>query len=91
MTKKVRPFNVHKVRKVTFLPDHFESVAIAASPRNQSKIAQWIDDNLSNRYFVNRVTDVDQTNKITYKIKVGFEEAKEMSFFMIACPLLTDN
>jgi|TARA_R110002074_G_scaffold106530_4_gene230051 hypothetical protein len=47
----------------------------------------WINDNLSGRYFLGRNVAI-QEDKISQIYTVGFEEAKEMSYFMLACPHL---
>lgn len=51
----------------------------------ESSIEKWIFENLKNRYYVARekTRGFGQSN-----IKVGFEDPKEASYFMLACPHL---
>ena len=41
---------------------------------------------MKGRYFVGRITDIDKDKKVGVVLKIGFEEPKELSYFMLACP-----
>jgi hypothetical protein len=86
--KKVNPFNVFNVRRAEFPPDHFEYVVIAMHYNMRSSIEKWIEHHLSSRFFIGKISATDAQNKITNRIKIGFEDPKEMSLFMMACPHL---
>tara|TARA_B110000495_G_C22787116_1_gene460196 strand:+ start:288 stop:437 length:150 start_codon:yes stop_codon:yes gene_type:complete len=45
----------------------------------QSAVDKWICENLRNRYYLSRDKD---------HLKVAFEDPKEASYFMLACPHL---
>jgi len=47
-------------------------------------MSTWVHDNLKGRYYIG--STIDQNYKTV--LKIGFEEPKELSYFMLACPLL---
>jgi hypothetical protein len=92
--KTINPLNVLKIRKVEFCPPYFETITIELTYNLSKALNEWIFDNLSGRYYIGDsigLQDNDFDKKIHRKIKVGFENSKEMSYFMLACPLLKYN
>jgi hypothetical protein len=83
--KQPNPLNYFKVRNTQYLPRHFEVVSLPISYNMESSIEKWIFENLKNRYYVSR----EKTRTFGHNnIKVGFEDPKEASYFMLACPHL---
>lgn len=91
--KKFKPniYNVFNVRRTEFPPDTFEYAELPLNYNMQSAISKWIDNNLKSRYYVGRHVMLNDENSISYSLKIGFEEAKELSYFMLACPHLKYN
>lgn len=88
-TGKVNPLNVINARRCEFPSPHFHYTII--SNYNTSihiLINEWIYNNLNHRYYVGQALSLID-NSITYVLKIGFEQEKELSFFNIACPYLT--
>jgi hypothetical protein len=54
----------------------------------EDAIRKWILKNLKSRFFIGKKIDLDKENTITSMINLGFEDPKELSYFMLACPLL---
>ena len=78
------------LRRVNFACPHFEYTTIDRySPVIIKAINTWILRNLNNRYYIGIGIALDSNNTIIYNTKIGFESHKELSFFTIACPLLT--
>jgi hypothetical protein len=88
MILKPNPLNLFGLRKTEIAPVYFEYVTVDFSYNLDAAISQWIEKNLKGRYFVGRSSGVDSSNKINQVLKVGFEEPKELSMFMLACPHL---
>lgn len=86
--KDPNPLDVLDMRRTGFCPPHFSTVNIPKRYNIEQVISEWIDHNLSGRYFLGNNVELDKENKITQVYTVGFESAKEMSFFMLACPHL---
>lgn len=85
---KVNPLNVFKARRAEFPPSHFEYVNIPTQYNLQEALIKWIDKNCKSRYYIGKNIFLDNDNKMQTGLQVGFEESKEMSFFMLACPHL---
>ena len=90
MTKqlKANPLEVFGVRKCSFAPPYFEYVDFPTKYNLEESLSKWISTNCKKRYFVGKNIKLDSNNAITNVITVGFEDSKEMSYFMLACPHL---
>jgi len=86
--KKVNPLNVLEIRQVDFCPSYFETVTISPRYNLIESIKDWIVTHLSGRFFIGQTIGLDQHEAIETQIKIGFEEKKELSYFMLACPHL---
>ena len=85
---KINPLNVFKARKVSHLPRHFDCANIPFTYNIQDAVERWIHQNLKGRYYIAKDVDLDNSNTIVSVVKIGFEDSKELSFFMLACPHL---
>jgi hypothetical protein len=54
------------------------------NPTYVKTIDSWIFNNLNGRYYVGQGIELDSNNSIIYVTKVGFEQEKEISFFLLA-------
>ena len=87
--KEPNPLNLFEIRKCKVISPYFEYISIPYTYNLEDSLNKWILKNLKGRYFVGKTVDVlPQTNKVETLMKVGFEDSKEMSYFMLACPLL---
>ena len=82
------PFNVFEVRQVKSAPPHFEYVNLPMKYNLEDSLVKWVKHNLKNRFYIGKNVTLDDENELTHVITVGFEETKDMSFFMLACPHL---
>jgi len=87
--KEPNPLNFFGVRQVQILPPHFVTLTIDTHLYNlEGTIVKWITENLKNRFYVGQKVLLDNDNKFQRLIEIGFEEAKELSYFSLACPYL---
>ena len=89
--KAANPLNVFKVRQVKSAPPHFEYINIPSKYNLEQSLAKWIKTHCKHRFFVSRNIILDNERKLLNVITVGFEENKDMSYFMLACPHLKYN
>lgn len=90
--KDPNPLDVLDLRRVTFCPPHFSTTEMPRRYNMEGAICDWIEQNLKGRYFLGQnVTLNKNNNNIETITTVGFENAKEMSYFMLACPFLKYN
>lgn len=88
--KEPNPLNIFDKRRVEFLPEFFETVDMDRTYNLEESISKWITNNLKGRYFVG-ARNIFDGSTIVNKVTVGFENQKELSYFMLACPLLKYN
>jgi hypothetical protein len=82
------PLNIFEVRQVKSPPPHFEFVNIPMTYNLEQSLVKWIYKKLKNRFYIGKNVILDNESKITQVITVGFEDSKELSYFMLACPHL---
>jgi hypothetical protein len=86
--KKPNPLNVFGVRQVKSAPPHFEYVNLPMKYNLEESLVKWIKQNLKHRFYAGKNVTLDEDNKLIQVLTVGFEETKDMSYFMLACPHL---
>ena len=86
--KTPNPLNVFEVRQVKSAPPHFEYVNLPMKYNLEESLIKWIKQNLKNRFYTGKNVSLDSDNKLTQVLTIGFEETKDMSYFMLACPHL---
>lgn len=84
---KPNPLNYFNIRKVNFPATYFEYLIINKyHPIMTKKLDTWISQNLNGRYYIGKGIGLDNTNSIVYNTKLGFEDKKELSYFVLTCP-----
>lgn len=89
--KEPNPLNVFGVRQVKSAPPHFEYINIPAKYNLEQSLVKWIEKHCKHRFFLSRNIMLDNERKLMNVITIGFEENKDMSYFMLACPHLKYN
>ena len=82
------PLQVYKIRRAVVPPNHFEYAELILHYNMKDALEKWIELHLKSRFYVGKSVVVDHENKLTYSLRVGFEEPRELSYFMLACPHL---
>jgi len=86
---RVNPLNVLGLRRLNYIPPHFESLTINNSSIDE--IDSWIYTNLDSRYCIKKGQKVDDQNKIIEIIELGIEDSKEVTMFLLGCPYLENK
>ena len=86
-TLEPNPLNVFNIRRVDYSPPYFESIKIPMKYNLEESIASWINHHLKGRFYIGKCVDLAD-NTIENRLKISFEDSKEMSYFMLACPHL---
>jgi hypothetical protein len=82
---KPNPLNFLDLRRVHFPAHHFHYVDLEKySPSVLKKTDSWIYNNLNGRYYIGQGICLDSSNSISYVTKIGFEQEKELSFFLLS-------
>jgi len=76
-------------RKLPIIPEYFETLCIEYKYNTIDAVERWITSNLKGRYAICKSVNIsDSTSKIETIVKIGFENQKEASYFLLACPIL---
>lgn len=87
--KDPNPLNFFDIRRLKVPPPHFEYISVNLTYNIEEGFNNWIRDNLKGRYYLGRsVSIAEKDQQIGYVVKIGFEEPKELSYFVLACPHL---
>lgn len=82
---KINPLNVLECREVSVPPDHFHYVYLDMRYNIAKSLKEWILENQKHRFYIGETLKINDQNQFKVQIKIGFEEAKEASFFLLAC------
>lgn len=85
--KKINALNLLGLRKLNFIPNHFEKITLSYKVDIRS-VERWIEFNLNSRYSIITNLMLDENNKIIYGTKIGIEDAKELSLLTLGCPFI---
>lgn len=85
---KLNPLNFFGVREVKSPVLHFEYVTIPLKYNLEKTIIKWINKNCKGRFYVGKTVQLDKADKVSTQLKIGFENHKELSYFILACPHL---
>jgi hypothetical protein len=80
-----------KDRELSYVPPHFQQIELDEDVHlwvDHSNTIDWIRGKLAGRFSINRLTKIDKSNKLGYKWIVSFEDHKETTYFLLACPYI---
>ena len=81
---KLGPLDVLGKRELRYLPVHFQTADF--DERNRQKIVHWIRTKLTGRYAICKVPKINSGGNLKTTTVIGFEDEKELTYFMLACP-----
>lgn len=90
-TLKVNPLNAFGVRRTEFCPPYFETFTMETRFNLSKALNEWIYENCRSRYYIGLTVELSDVVPYKQKIKIGFENPSELSYFIMACPLLKYN
>ena len=86
----LNPIDVLKQRKLKTLPPHFSTTKLGDFEIFEG-VEEWIQNKLKGRYCIVKHPKIDSSGNLKSLLLVGFEEQKELTYFMLACPILRRN
>jgi hypothetical protein len=78
-------------RKMATEVSHFSKVDIGKPDWGNDLIEDWIISNLKGRYYLLDRPYVTEDGKLKTSRFAGFEDQKEITYFILACPHLRRN
>jgi hypothetical protein len=83
----LNPLNILNQRQVDTLPPHFSKVKVSDdSALFDSKLVDWINTKLKSRFCIVKYPSINNNGQLKLSTFVGFEDQKELTYFMLACP-----
>jgi len=88
----LNPLEVLSKRSLSHIPPHFAKFKIDDSRFFQSSsLENWVKIKLKGRYAIARQPSLDKDGHLKSATFVAFEDQKELTYFMLACPYLRRN
>jgi hypothetical protein len=88
---ELNPLDILNVRRLSYIPQHFAQTQTAELMFADQSIDDWIQNRLKGRYAITTKPTVDKDGKLKSATFVAFEDQKELTYFMLACPHLRRN
>jgi len=85
------PLEILKKRSLQVMPPHFGKIKLADVNFLTHEIENWIRIKLKGRYAIVKLPTIGNDSKLKSSIFAGFEDQKELTYFMLACPYLRRN
>lgn len=87
---ELNPIDVLKQRKLATVPPHFKKMRISDVSVFEG-IEDWVKFKLKGRYYITKNPGIDSEGNLRSNVFIGFEDSKELTYFMLACPHLRRN
>lgn len=84
----LNPLDILGKRELKILPPHFSRITIDI---HEERIRRWVRYKLKGRFCIIRTPFIDNDNRLKSSTFIGFEDQKELTYFMLACPYLRRN
>lgn len=75
-------------RKVRISPPHFQKIDLGDASYFIAEIETWVRTRLKGRYFLKKMPCLSSDGKLKPSACLGFEDHKELTYFMLANPHL---
>lgn len=86
----LNPIDVLKQRKLTTIPPHFTKMRISDAEVFEG-VEEWVRIKMKGRYYLTKQPGIDKNGNLRSSYFIGFEDQKELTYFMLACPHLRRN
>jgi hypothetical protein len=86
----LNPIDVLKQRKLKTIPPHFSKIRVSEGEIFEG-LEDWVKIKLKGRYYLTKKPSIDSTGNLKSTFFIGFEDQKELTYFMLACPFLRRN
>ena len=84
----ISTLNVLNCRKTEYAPIQFAKIKISEDRVYESYLDVWIRTKLRGRYCIYSTPSISESGSLKTSTFVSFEDHKELTYFMLACPFL---
>lgn len=85
---EINALDVLKQRQVDCAFPQFSKIKLTEGEWHSNDIEIWIKNKLKGRFYIQKLPSVGTDNRLRTSTFVGFEDHKELTYFMLACPYL---
>lgn len=88
----LNPLDVLNKRSLDYIPPHFTKFKLSEDGwSNHTMVESWIKTKLKGRYSITKTPSIGKEGQLKTATFVAFEDQKELTYFMLACPHLRRN
>jgi hypothetical protein len=88
---KLNALDILNRRQLDSVAPNFAKIKLAEGDLFGTEVETWIKTKLAGRFYIKRQPSVAQDGKLKTATYVGFEDHKELTYFMLACPHIRRN
>jgi hypothetical protein len=88
---KLNALDILNRRQLDSVSPNFAKIKLAEGDLFGTEVETWIKTKLAGRFYIKRQPSVAQDGKLKTATYVGFEDHKELTYFMLACPHIRRN
>lgn len=88
---KLNALDILNHRQLDAVAPHFAKMKLSEGDMFGTEVDNWIRSKLVGRYYIKRQPSISQDGKLKTATYVGFEDHKELTYFMLACPHIRRN
>lgn len=88
---ELNPLNVLNKRMLDIMPVHFRQIKLGLFEFSIPEVINWVNSKLEGRYSITVEPFIDSDGQFRLSTFIGFENQKELTYFMLACPYLRRN
>lgn len=88
---KINALDILNLRQIDSVAPHFAKIKLADMDLFGADVETWIRSKLIGRFYIKRQPGISQDGKLKTATYVGFEDHKELTYFMLACPHIRRN
>jgi hypothetical protein len=80
-------------RQLRYLPVHFISVKIEETSAwwDRKELVSWVMSKTKGRFSIGKIPMLSNDDKLKSEVYIGFEDHKELTYFILACPFFRRN
>lgn len=84
----LNPLDILNCRELKTIPPHFAKAKLGDLDFFDRNVPLWIKNKLKGRFCVVRQPALDSNGVLKTATIVAFEDQKELTYFMLACPFI---
>jgi hypothetical protein len=88
---KLNALDILNRRQIDSVAPHFAKIKLSEGDLFGTEVETWIKSKLAGRFYIKRQPSIAQDGKLKTATYVGFEDHKELTYFMLACPHIRRN